>query len=120
MSDRRGPGRADPPGPRRSCGLLSHWPARDSSSLAVAADRFGLGDLSADRVAEFQRSAPYCECSLHHCLTFGTVADRAAILERQAIGIFEVDRLSPAVIDDVGDLYALVAQLVALLCQCSR
>jgi len=35
--------------------------------------------------------------------------------EGQAVGIFEVDRLSPSVIVDVGDLYALRARFVALL-----
>jgi hypothetical protein len=36
-------------------------------------------------------------------------------LKRDAIGIFEIDRPSPSVIDDVGGLYALAAQFVTLL-----
>jgi hypothetical protein len=44
---------------------------------------------------------------LHHLVAFGKLADDAAVLKRDAIGIFEIDRPSPSVIDDVGGLYAL-------------
>jgi hypothetical protein len=60
------------------------------------------------------------ETLLHRRIIIGEIAYHAAIFERQAIGISEVDRLSPSMIDDVGDLYSLNAQLVALLGQRRR
>src|SRR4029077_12571491 len=53
-------------------------------------------------------------------VVLGEIAHHAAIFERQAVGIFEVDRLSPAVIDDVGGLDAFGTKLIALLGESSR
>jgi hypothetical protein len=91
-----------------------------SLSLALAAGRSRRGHFGADRVAEVQRGARHRECSPHRRLTLRTVADHATIFERQAVRIFEVDRLGPLVVDDVGDLNALGAEFVALLHQGSR
>jgi hypothetical protein len=91
-----------------------------SLSLALGAGRSRRGHFGADRVAEVQRGARHGKCSAHCRVTLRTGADHAAIFERQAVRIFEVDRLGPLVVDDVGDLYALGAQFLALLRQGSR
>src|SRR6516162_3111649 len=99
-----------------------YWPQRQtrSLSLACAACRSGRRHFGAERVIEVERTARNRETLLHHCVVLGKVTHHAAVLERQTVGIFEVDRLSPSVIDDVGDLYSLVAQLIPLLGQRSR
>src|SRR5262245_4271054 len=43
------------------------------------------------------------------------VARHAAIFERKAVGVPKVDRLGPAMVDDVGDLDTPRAELVVLL-----
>ena len=46
---------------------------------------------------------------LRHRLLLRAVAGRAAVLERQTVGIFEIDRLGPVVIDDIDDVYSIGA-----------
>jgi hypothetical protein len=79
-----------------------------------------LEDFSARRVAEFQRGALDREFPVLRRGVLAGIANHAAVFKRQAVGILEVARLSPSVIDDFGRLYALGAQLVALLCQRGR
>jgi hypothetical protein len=79
-----------------------------------------LEDFSARRVAEFQRVARDREFPVHRRDVLAGISNHAAVFKRQAVGILEVARLSPSVIDDFGGLYALGAQLVALLCQRGR
>jgi hypothetical protein len=86
----------------------------------LAASGFCRRHIGAQSLAEIQGGEPHCECSVHHYVALRTVADHAAIFERQPIRIFEVDRLSPLVVDDVSDLHALGAQLIALFGQSSR
>src|SRR5882757_1672387 len=86
-------------------------------SRAFAANRLNLGDFGAGRVFEFQRGAPYRATLLHPCVAFVEIAHHAAVFELQAVGILEVDRFAPSVIDDIRDLHALGAQLVALVGQ---
>ena len=84
-------------------------------NLAHATCRLCLGHFGAEGIVEFQRAARDRETLLHRRVVLGQIAHRAAIFERQAVRIFEVDRLRPTVIDNVGGLYSLGAQLVALL-----
>jgi hypothetical protein len=42
-------------------------------------------------------------------LVLRAAAGHAAVLERQTVGIFEIDRLGPLVIDDIGDVYSIGA-----------
>ena len=99
-----------------------HRPQRQTQSLSLArtAGRFCRGHFGAERVIEFERAPRDREALLHPRVILGETAHHAAIFERQAVRIFKVDRLSPLVIDDVGDLYPLGAQFVALLRQASR
>src|SRR5262249_6750030 len=69
---------------------------------------------------ELQRLSRDRETLLHRRVIFGQIAHHATILQRQAVGIFKVDRPSPTVIDDIGDLDAFGAQLVAFLGQSRR
>src|SRR5262245_48541321 len=106
----RGPDRN--PSGRALTGFAS--PARPLR-LARAAGRSRRGLFGAERVVEFERAARDREPLPHRRIVLGEITHRAAIFERQPIGVFEVDRLSPAVIDNVGGFDALGAQLVALL-----
>ena len=45
----------------------------------------------------------------HRRLVLRAAAGHAAVLERQPVGIFEIDRLGPSVIDDIGDVYSISA-----------
>jgi hypothetical protein len=42
-------------------------------------------------------------------LVLRAAAGHAAVLERQTVEIFEIDRLGPLVIDDIGDVYSISA-----------
>ena len=84
--------------------------------LAGAAGRSRFGE----RVGKFQCGARQREFTVLQCAGLGPIADQAAIFERDAVGIFEVDRLGRAVIDDVGGLDTLAAQFVTLPRELSR
>jgi hypothetical protein len=45
----------------------------------------------------------------HRRLVLRAAAGHAAVLERQTVGIFEIDRLGALVIDDIGDVYSIGA-----------
>jgi hypothetical protein len=57
---------------------------------------------------------------VHHLVTVGKLADDAAILERDAVGVFEIDRPRPSVVDDFCRLDTFGPQLVALFGQLSH
>src|SRR6516165_9831520 len=101
---------------RRGLNRPRHCPAIGVLILAGATG----GSRFAERVAEFQCGAWQREFTMHQCSGVGSIADQAAIFERDAIGIFEIDRLGPAVIDDVGGLYTLGAEFVAFVRERSR
>lgn len=68
-------------------------------------------------VTELQGSMRQCKAFLHRRIIFSQTAHHAAVLEGQTVGIFEIDRLGPSVIDDVRNLNAFGNQCVALLDQ---
>src|SRR3954467_5171074 len=74
----------------------------------------------AERVGEFQCAEWHSELAVHHLVAAGKLADDAAILERDPVGIFEIDRPRPSVVDDFCRLDTLTTQFVTLLRQRSR
>src|ERR1700723_1849518 len=79
-----------------------------------------LEDFGARSIAKIEPGTRYREALPHRRVIFSQIARLAAILERQAVGIFEINRLRPAVVRDLRDLDALGAQLVALVGQGRR
>ena len=65
------------------------------------AEGFSLDQAAEARVARRER--------LRHRLLLRAVAGRAAVLERQTVAIFEIDRLGSVVIDDIDDVYSIGA-----------
>src|SRR6516164_4375024 len=106
--------RSSPRAANRSSNARS-WSSSNLRLGSVAGrSRFGEG------VGEFQCGAPHRECSVHRRITLRAATDHAAIFERDPVGIFEIDRPSPPVVDDFCRLNALGTQFVALFGQRSR
>src|SRR6516225_9964885 len=109
------PARRSPPRAANRNNNARSWSSSNSHLGSVASrSRFG------EHVGEFQCGARQCELTVFQCSGLGPIADQAAIFERDAVGIFEVDRLGRAVIDDVGGLDTLAAQFVTLPRELSR
>src|SRR6516162_3418697 len=109
------PARRSPPRAANRNNNARSWSSSNSHLGSVASrSRFG------EHVGEFQCGARQREFTVLQCAGLGPIADQAAIFERDAVGIFEVDRLGRAVIDDVGGLDTLAAQFITLLRQRSR
>src|SRR5262249_27322971 len=91
------------------------WSSSNSNFGRVATrSRFG------ERLGEFECGARNCEPPLYHWVALRAVAHHAAIFERDPVGIFEINRPRPSVVDDFCRLDTLAAQFVALLHQRSR
>src|SRR5262245_56045336 len=104
-------------------GTIFRSPAVSPSAslrLALTAFRLHRGHSGAQCIVQFESAARDRETLLHPRVVLGEITHDAAILERQAVGIFEIDRLSPSVVDDVGGLDAPGAQFVALGGESSR
>src|SRR5258708_30603437 len=79
------------------------------------AQRAGRVDLVGVGHIESERLDRNLEALLHRGVVQGEVAREAAVLERHPIGILEVDRFRPSVVDHVGHLHSLVDQFPALV-----
>ena len=74
---------------------------------------FRLRDVGGEGVAEIQGGTANGEGALLNRTGLRTFAYGAAIFEREAVRVLEVDRLRPLVIDDLGDGDSLLPQFVA-------
>ena len=82
--------------------------------------RFRFCDIGGEGVAEIQRGTANGEGALGSPAGLRTLTHDAAIFEREAVRVLEIDRLRPLVIDDLGDDDTHGPQFVALARQTGR
>src|SRR5262249_37090988 len=89
----------------------------DTSRGVLAPSRLCRGHFGAGGIGEFQGGEAYRAPLLHRGVVPGQVASKAAVLERQTVGIFEVNGLRETMVNDVRDINPSGAQFVALVGQ---